>query len=157
MRVKVLALMVLGSLVSLTAAGASEMAQPPQATAAAEMTVANSPNPELIGRLTQELGITPKQATGATGAMLGLAKSKLKSDEFKQIADAIPGSDALLAAAPATGALQGKLGGLASLAGGFKSLGLTPDIGVKMVPLLTKFMEGKGSAGAAKLLAGVLK
>lgn len=76
---------------------------------------------------------------------------------FKQIADAMPGTDALLAAAPAAGPLAGKLGGLASLAGGFKSLGLTPDIGAKMVPLLTKFMEGKGGTGAAKLLAGVLK
>ena len=131
-----------------------------QGAAPAEMTAETSPSPELIGSMTKELGVTPKQAVGGTGAILGLAKAKLKADEFGQVSSAIPGSDALMKAAPAAGPLAGSMGsvgGLASLASGFKSLGMSPDTAAKMVPVMTKFMEGKGSGAAAKLLAGAVK
>ena len=122
-----------------------------------------SASPELVGQLTQQLGVTPTQAAGGAGALLGLAKTKLKPEEFSQVSSAIPGTDALLKAAPVPkGALGGMLGssgigGLASLAGSFKELGLSPDMAGKMVPVLGKFVESKGSAGAAKLLLGALK
>lgn len=137
-------------------------AQAAAASAVADMTVENSPSPELIGTMTKELGITPKQAAGGTGALLGLAKTRMKADEFGQVAGAIPGTDALLKAAPAVGGAGAMAGlggaaGLAGLAPGFKSLGLTPDMAAKMVPVLTKFVDGKGAAGASKLLLGALK
>src|SRR3982750_524196 len=110
-------------------------------------------SPELIGQLTQQLSITPKQAAGGAGALFGLAKSKLSTDQFGQIANVVPGMDGLLKAAPKTtksgasattdtlgqlaGALPGGLGGIASLAGSFKSLGLSPDMVTKMVPVVT--------------------
>jgi hypothetical protein len=131
-----------------------------QTAAPTEMTVEKSPSPELIGSMTKELGVTPKQAVGGAGAILGLAKTKLKADEFSQVAAAIPGSDGLMKAAPSTGGMPGGLGGvagLASLAGGFKSLGMSPDMAAKMVPVMSKFMESKGSGAAAKLLAGAVK
>jgi hypothetical protein len=130
-----------------------------------ELTVETSPSPELIGTMTKELGVTPKQAVGGTGALLGLAKSRMKADEFGQVASAIPGTDALLKAAPAAGGMgamagmggMGGAAGLASLAGGFKSLGMSPDMAAKMVPVLGKYVESKGSAAAAKALMGALK
>ena len=134
-----------------------------QAPAAPELSVADSPSPELIGAMTKELGVTPKQAVGGSGALLGLAKARLKPEEFSQVSGAIPGTDALLKAAPAAAAgvpgmgSMGGAAGLAGLAGGFKSLGLSPDMAAKMVPVMTKFLDGKGSASAAKLLAGALK
>jgi hypothetical protein len=152
------------ALLALAVAGPSPaLAQAPAATP--EMTVENSPSPELIGTMTKELGITPKQAVGGTGALLGLAKTRMKPEEFGQVSSTIPGTDALLKAAPAAGGAAGMAGmagmggaaGLASLAGGFKSLGLSPDMAGKMVPVLGKFVEGKGSAATAKLLMGALK
>ena len=161
MRVPTLAL--LSTMALAISVPSPALAQAPAAVT--EMTVETSPSPELIGNMTRELGITPKQAVGGTGALLGLAKTKMKPEDFGQVSSAIPGTDALLKAAPAAGGAAGMAGmagmggaaGLASLAPGFKSLGLTPDMAAKMVPVLGKFVEGKGSAGAAKLLMGALK
>lgn len=133
------------------------------------ITPAVNPSPELIGNLSQELSITPAQALGGSGALFGLAKSRLKSDEFAKVSDAVPGMDGFLNAAPKPmqgsagalglmgGALPGKAGGLASVAGSFKSLGLSPSMASKFVPIMTRFVEAKGGAGVGSLLGGALK
>jgi hypothetical protein len=138
-------------------------AQAPEAAQA--LTVEQSANPELVGHLAKELNITPGQAQGGAGALLGLAKNRLKPEEFSKISSGLPGIDGLLKAAPAVSGAGGMLGnlgggalgGLASLAGAFKSLGLTPEMAVKMAPALINFVKGKGMAEAASLLGGILK
>ena len=124
-------------------------------------------SPELVGQLSKELSITPAQATGGAGALFGVAKSRLSPADFSKVAAAVPGMGSFLKAAPATdnasglssltGSLPGGLGGLASAAGSFQKLGLSPDMVGKFVPILTKFVEGKGGASAASLLSGALK
>src|SRR5262245_64218082 len=100
--------------------------------------LAKNPSPELVGQLSKELSITPEQATGGAGALFGLAKTRLKPAEFSQVSKAVPGMDGLLNAAPkpkdgasALGSLSpslpGKAGGLAQVAGSFKSRGLPPE------------------------------
>src|SRR5262245_44261368 len=117
---------------------------------------APSPSPELTGQLTKDLGITQDQAVGGSGALFGLAKSRLKPEEFGKVSSAVPGMDGLLAAAPKSplggaasplgsvgSALPGAVGGLAGLApvaGSFKSLGLSPEMAAKFVPVLTNFV-----------------
>jgi hypothetical protein len=122
--------------------------------------------PELVGALSQELSATPEQAAGAAGSLFGIAKSRLKPEEFAQVAKAVPGMDSLLKAAPAlasvagtTGALPGAGGsaGLASAATAFSKLGLQPDMVAKAVPVLTNFVSKSGGADVASLLSGVLK
>jgi hypothetical protein len=85
----------------------------------------------------------------------------LSADDFSKVAGAVPNIDGLLKAAPAAGGrlsgLGGAVGGLASLAGAFKTLGLTPDMAVKMAPSLINFVKGRGAGEAAGLLAGILK
>ena len=143
---------------------------PPAQTPAPRAAEAKNPSPELVGQLTKELDITPEQAVGGSGALFGLAKSRLKPEDFTKVAGAVPGMDGLLKAAPkpkqgaadgvlgAMGdALPGKAGGLAAVAGSFKSLGLSPDMASKFVPVMAKFVEVKGGAGVGKLLAGALK
>lgn len=135
--------------------------------ASSELTVQDSASPELVGALTKELGVTPSQAQGGAGALLGLAKTRLKADEFTKVSAAIPGTDALLKAAPAAkgmsgigagmGSSMGGALGLASLAGSFKQLNLSPDQAAKMVPVLTNFVQTKGAGEAAKLLGSVLR
>jgi hypothetical protein len=136
--------------------------------AAQSLTVAQSANPELVGHLAKELNITAHQAQGGAGALLGLAKNRLKPEEFSKISDGLPGIEGLLKAAPAVtgggggllgglGGGGGALGGLASLAGSFKSLGLSPEMALKMAPALINFVKGKGLAEAAGLLGGILK
>ena len=104
------------------------------------------------------LSVSPAQAQGAAGALLSQAKSQMPAADFGQVANAIPGIDGLLAAAPALGGgAAGKLGGMMALAGSFKQLGLDPALVGKAIPLLTGFLNNKGAAGAAKALAAVLK
>jgi hypothetical protein len=136
----------------------------PAATDAAKAAV--SASPELIGALSKELGSSPEQAAGAAGALFGVAKSRLKADEFSQVASAVPGMDALLKAAPSSGAvgttgalsqMAGAAGGAASAASAFTKLGLKPDMVAKAVPVLTSFVSKSGGANVAGLLAGALK
>jgi len=145
----------------------------PAATAAAEepaLTVEKSANPELVGSLVSKLGITPKQAEGGAGALLGLAKGKLKTEDFAKVATAVPGTERLIASAPAaeapasTGALGaaavalgGKTAGLAGLAPVFGKLGLKGDMAAKFVPLVVDYAQKKGGDTVGKLLGGVLK
>jgi len=129
-------------------------------------------SPELVGALSKEIGGSPEQAAGAAGALFGLAKSRLKPDEFSQVAKAVPGMDLLLGAAPtggggggggvgaAAGALSqlgGSAGGLASAAAAFSKLGLKPDMVAKAVPVLVSFVTKSGGANVGSLLGSVLK
>jgi hypothetical protein len=121
-------------------------------------------SPALVGELSKEIGSTPEQAAGAAGALFGVAKSRLKPDEFSQVSSAVPGMDSLLKAAPAMGggvgalsSMAGSAAGLASAASAFSKLGLKPDMVAKAVPVLTSFVTKSGGAKVGNLLAGVLK
>jgi hypothetical protein len=115
-------------------------------------------SPELISMFTSEVGGTAEQAAGATGALFGLAKSRLKPEEFGQISKAVPGMDLLLGAAPALGGgAMSQLGGLASMASAFSKLGLKPEMVAKAIPVLVQFVGKSGGANVGKLLASVLK
>ena len=115
-------------------------------------------SPELVGALSGEIGGSPEQAAGAAGALFGLAKSRLKPEEFGQISKAVPGMDLLLGAAPALGgAALAQVGGLASMASAFSKLGLKPDMVAKAIPVLTQFVSKTGGANLGSLLAGALK
>ena len=135
------------------------------ATVPAGAAAAAKASPELVNSLAKELGSTPEQAAGAAGAMFGVAKSSLKAEDFSLVAKAVPGMDALLKAAPATGSggAMGTLskmtggGGLGMVADSFKKLGLPPELVAKAVPLLTQYVSKAGGPKVASLLAGVLK
>lgn len=135
-----------------------------QAGAAEALSAAAKASPELSGALAKEIGGTPEQAAGAAGALFGIAKSRLKADEFSQVSKAVPGMDLLLKAAPAMGGgggtlsqIAGQASGLAAAASAFSKLGLKPDMVAKAIPILTSFVTKSGGAGVGSLLAGVLK
>ena len=126
---------------------------------------------ELISQLVSQLGVQEGQAKGGAGLLLKLAQSKLGGD-FGKVAQAIPGAQEMIGAAPETGGaakllggLAGALGGgkaggladLASLAGGFSQLKLDPGMISKFVPVILSFAQSKGGQDVVKLLAGVLK
>jgi hypothetical protein len=165
------------ALVALSGATRAQAQAGQQAASAAA-----SASPELVSALSKEMGSTPEQAAGAAGALFGLAKTKLKAEDFSQIAAAVPGMDSLLKAAPAaapaaggTGGAGGAgavgttgglgsldsiastLGGLPGVAGTFSKLGLSPDMVAKAIPVLTSFVTKSGGANVGNLLAGALK
>jgi hypothetical protein len=123
-------------------------------------------SPELVGALSTEIGGSPEQAAGAAGALFGVAKSRLKPEEFSQISSAVPGMDLLLSAAPggassgtagALSQLGGSASGLAGAAAAFAKLGLKPELVAKAVPVLISFVTKSGGANLGSLLASVLK
>jgi hypothetical protein len=128
---------------------------------------ASQASPELVAALSKEIGATPEQSAGAAGALFGVAKSKLAPNQFSQVAQAVPGMDLLLKAAPSAGGaigtsgalsqLAGSAGNLASAAAAFSKMGLKPELVAKAVPILTSFVTKSGGAGVGSLLAGVLK
>ncbi len=126
-----------------------------------------APSPELVDLLTKGLKVTPEQATGGAGSLFQLAKTRLKPEEFSQVAAVVPGMNGFLKAVPkpsgasALGSLASSLpssaASLTSVAGAFKSLGLSPDMVSKFVPVLTQFVQSKGGTKLASLLTGALK
>ena len=138
----------------------------------AATTAAKSPSPELVGLLTNQLSVTPAQATGGAGTIFGLAKSHLSSTDFSKIAAVVPGMGGFLKAAPAASSLSGggipgissisaslpgATGGLGAAAGSFQKLGLSPDMVTKFLPILTQFVQAKGGPAVASLLSKGLK
>ena len=158
----------LAMIVGLASAGVAVAAQDAVKASAAggAAAAAVKASPDLVGQLSKELGATSDQAAGAAGALFGVAKSRLKPEEFSQVSSAVPGMSSLLKAAPSTGAvgtsgmlshLGGSASGLASAASSFSKLGLKPDMVAKAVPVLTSFVTKSGGAGVGNLLGGVLK
>jgi hypothetical protein len=131
--------------------------------------LAKTPNPELIGQLTKQLSVSPEQAVGGAGALFGVAKTKLKPADFLKLSDAVPGMDGLLKAAPKPkedesdplssmgSMLPGKAGAMASVAGSFKQLEMSPEMAMKFLPIMTQFVKVKGGANVAGLLSGAFK
>ena len=130
--------------------------------------IGTNPSPELVNQLTKQLKIKPEQALGGAGALFGAAKLKLKPADFLKLSNAVPGMDDLLKAAPKIGggsdplsqigsALPGKAGTIAQMGGAFKQLGLSPDMVMKFLPIMTQFVKVKGGANVAGLFGGVFK
>jgi hypothetical protein len=143
-----------------------------QATVAAASS--SNPNPELVGQLTYELGVTPEQATGGAGAIFGLVKIRLNPADFRQVAASVPGMGGFLEAAPVakTGSTPNALAslvpsvlgplptgadGIASVASSFQSLGLSPKMADKFIPVLKRYIASQGGPKAADLFANALK
>ena len=170
-RQRVLGTFILTLLVSSAVDAAAQTAQSAsrQAKAATDNAAAAvKASPQLVEELSKEIGGSPEQAAGAAGALFAVAKSRLSADEFSQVSKAVPGMNALLAAAPAVGGAAagalsqvagtaGSAGGLASAATAFSKLGLKPDLVAKAIPVLMSFVSKSGGANVASLLAGALK
>ena len=138
-------------------------------------TMPENPDPELVGKLTKELNITPAQATGGAGAIFAFAKSQLHPADFSQVAGTVPGINGFLKAAPSAGAREGSsalgpsgatgAGGveaLTSLTNSFSSLGLSPAMIFKFVPVIENYIKSKGGAtkggvDVGSLFGGIFK
>jgi len=66
----------------------------------------------LVSALTEQLGITPEQASAGLGAILGQAKSNLNGDQLTSLKSAIPNMDELIASVPAVIEKDSAAGGL---------------------------------------------
>jgi hypothetical protein len=126
---------------------------------------------ELVELIKQQLGITDEQAKGGLGLIFKTVQEKLGAADFKQVQSALPSVQGLIDLAPKEGGggIGGMLGGLAkslgldslgklaSLADGFKKLGLDPKLILEFVPKVLEWAQKNGGAQLKVLLEKVLK
>src|SRR5215813_11440659 len=110
----------------------------------------------LVSSLTSGLGVSPEQAVGGSGAMLGYAQNKLSPDQFSAVSKAIPGAgDITKAAGPLLGGSS--LNSLADVQGAFSKLGMSPDMVSKFAPILSDQVGKVAGPQVAGLLGGLFK
>ncbi len=148
------------------ASGSSETA----AISSASNAVSQSSQSDLTGMLTNQLGINQQQALGGAGSIFALAQNRMKPGDFMQLSQSVPDMDQYLSAVPdskksssslfsSAAELMGEgssLGNLANLAGSFQSLGMDSAMINQFVPVVLKYVQGQGGAGAMSLLQNAL-
>ncbi|MBI6910651.1 DUF2780 domain-containing protein [Pseudomonas palleroniana] len=122
----------------------------------------------LLQALTSQLNVTPEQAIGGTGAMLGLAKNQLSGTDYSQLGKSVPGLDKLAGtnSLGSLGALSGMLGqsggsktrGLDGLLGNvkdtndlntaFSALGMDSGMVGQFAPVILKYLGDQGVGGS---------
>jgi hypothetical protein len=126
---------------------------------------AAAPTPQtadLLSALSQ-LNVTPQQAVGGTGAMLGLAKNQLSSTDYSQLAKSVPGIDKLSGGGD-LGALAGLLGSNGKAAGldnalgavkttddlnsAFSALGMDSGMVGQFAPVILQYLGQQGEGGS---------
>lgn len=133
--------------------------------------VSQADQTSLVGALVQQLGVTPAQAQGGSGALFQVARNKMPASDFAQVSQSIPNMNGLLAAAPqpqqasSTGNLLGGLAalsgnssliGAASLVNTFQQLNLSEGMVSQFTPIVVNYVQQKGGALTANLLQSAL-
>jgi len=121
----------------------------------------NAQTQSLVDLLVSQLGVTSEQATGGAGSIFNLAKQQLAPDEFSQIAQAVPGIDTMMSAAP-TAAAEGTTGGgvadLSKMATGSGESGSMTGMASKAMGDAASTTGGTGAAmGNLGSLAGTFE
>lgn len=124
---------------------------------------------DLVSNLVAKLGVSEPQASGGAALLLKAARDKLGAAEFDQSIGTLPGMPALLDAAPRAGGV-GKLFGrfaaavggnratmIATIVGGFNTLGMTPKHAEAFAPVLIEYLRDKLDAPTAQRIEQLLR
>lgn len=124
----------------------------------------NSQTATLINTLVA-LNVTPLQALGGTGALLGLAKNQLQETAYAQLAQSVPGLESLtgsnaLNQASVLGSLLGQSPGMTQASEllanvnsmndvnqTFSALGMQPTMVGQFTPVLLQYLGNQGASG----------
>jgi ascorbate-specific PTS system EIIC-type component UlaA len=130
----------------------------------------------LLNTLGTQLNVTPQQAVGGTGALLGLAKNKLSGNDYSSLSKSVPGLDQLSgsSALGSLGGLGGMLGGssgssnsavssalgnvqsMGDVNSAFSALGMDSGMVGQFVPVILQYLGQQGASGSAlSALSGV--
>jgi hypothetical protein len=127
----------------------------------------------LLNLLGSNLNVTPEQAVGGTGALLGLAKNKLSGTDYTQLSKSVPGLDQLAGtsalsslgslnglgnvlgssgSSSSNSALNGVLGNVQSMGDvnkAFSALGMDSSMVGQFAPLILQYLGQQGAGGTA--------
>src|SRR5215831_11560475 len=143
----------------VTQESAGSVANSAASSASSALSGALGPASALIGGLTKSIpGMSQAQAILGAGSMFGLAKAKMPSDQFSQVASAVPGASALVDEAVKAGLPAAEqLTGLSSLTPLLSKAGISSSMVSQLVPALTKAVGSGGGKALADAFAAVLK
>lgn len=127
----------------------------------------------LTDTLVKQLGVSPEQALGGSGALFQTAKGNMSEADFSQLGNSVPGIDGMLSAAPkaeaaSTSSTASLLSGLASASGNktltdaaslvnsFSQLGLSEEMISKFSPVVVDYVKQTGGEQMSNLLATAL-
>lgn len=126
----------------------------------------------LVGMLTDKLGVTTEQAEGGAGSIFNVASKNMSADDFSKVTDALPdvtslmksassssssGSSALGSLSSMVGSSSNSLSSLASLSSTFSNLGLGSDMVSKFIPIVLEYAQSKGGSQISSLLKSALQ
>lgn len=130
----------------------------------------------LVKMLTDQLGVTEKQAAGGAGSLFQMAKQSLSENDFGKVSESLPGISQLISAAPeapeSSSGLSGKMGDVAKGMGSLKKtadnvnqlntvknqfaeLGLDEGMVSKFIPIVLQYANTQGGKTVMNLLKGV--
>jgi len=121
----------------------------------------------LTNVLVSQLGVTPQQALGGTGAIFQVAKAKMAPQAFTTLSQSIPGMSDMLAAAPQVsqplsgatsllGGMSGTVDSMTSLASSFQQLNLSPTMVNQFIPVVVDYVKNTSGQMTANLLQSAL-
>ncbi|QXO17685.1 DUF2780 domain-containing protein [Vibrio ostreae] len=104
-------------------------------------------NSSLITQVTNQLPVSPQQATGGVGAMLSLAQNQLSESNSEELGQLLPGMDQLtnLNLSGSKDTLSG-LNNLSAVHDVFKGLGLDPSMISQFAPLVLQYLTSQGAS-----------
>lgn len=103
----------------------------------------NQESSPLVDALTNQLNVSPEQATGGAGALLALASSSLSESESSELGSLIPGMSSLSSAAPGLLSMAGDMSAVTDI---FSKLGLDPSMISQFTPVIMEYLTGEGAS-----------
>lgn len=137
----------------------------------ATQTVADVQQVGLVDTLVKQLGVSPAQAQGGSGALFQTAKNNMTEAAFGQVSQSVPGMDGLLAAAPepkpasttanlltglANASGNSTLTQAASLVNTFQQLDMSKGMVSQFTPIVIDYVKKNGGEMTANLLKSAL-
>ncbi len=97
----------------------------------------------LIGMLTNQLGVSPTQATSGAGAMLALASNSLSGDNTSELSQLIPGMSSLQSSTPGLLSMATNMRAVNDV---FSTLGLDPSMIAQFAPVILNYLTKQGAS-----------
>tara|TARA_B100000809_G_scaffold246617_1_gene274749 strand:- start:59 stop:583 length:525 start_codon:yes stop_codon:yes gene_type:complete len=113
----------------------------------------------LLDLLSSQLDVSPTQAAGGVGALMGLANNSLPTEYSQQLNSLLPGLKSSSAGGNSlTSSLLGSVKDMDSVNTAFSALGMDPSMVHQFVPLITGYVgDSSGTPGLMSALSSVWK
>ncbi len=122
-------------------------------------TNSNMKSQGLLDLLGSQLDVSPTQAAGGVGALMGLANNSLPTEYGQQLNSLLPGLNSSSAGGNSlTSSLLGTVTDMDSVKTAFSALGMDPSMVNQFIPLITGYLgDSSGSPGLMSALSSVWK